>query len=167
MGVYYIMIIIKISKKRISIGRIFHFCRCQIIIWRSEMELFDRAWFGCCHSGRIPSDAYGIPTCNSNDVTHSAEHRAYPSSKSLKTDANLWTKRRECLPFKITRAQIICKHFVIFLCLHQDCGVPIYICKVLRNSGLEYRFADSTKPNYLTINTRLNSCKDLFILRFC
>ena len=29
MGVYYVMIIIEISKKRILIGRIFHFRRCQ------------------------------------------------------------------------------------------------------------------------------------------
>ena len=102
LGVYYIMIIIKISKKRILIGRIFHFRRCQIILWRDEMEPFDRAWFGCCPSGRIPSDDYEIPTCSSNDVTRSAEHWAYPSSKSLKTDANWCTKRRECLPLKIT-----------------------------------------------------------------
>ena len=82
------MIIIKISKKHILIGQIFHFRRCQIILWRNEMEPFNRAWFGCCPSGRIPSDDYGIPTCSSNDVTCSAEHWAYPSSKSLKTDAN-------------------------------------------------------------------------------
>ena len=57
---------------------------------------------GCCPSGRIPSDDCGIPTFSSNDVTRSAEHWAYPSSKSLKTDANSCTKRKECLPFKTT-----------------------------------------------------------------
>ena len=87
MGVYYIMIIIKISKKRILIGRIFHFRRCQLILWRNKMEPFDRAWFGCCPSVRIPSDDYGIPQRSSNDATHRAA-------------------RRECLPFKITWAQI-------------------------------------------------------------
>ena len=35
-----------------------------------------------------------------------ALHWAYPSSKSLKTDSNSRTKRRECLFFKITWAQI-------------------------------------------------------------
>ena len=70
------------------------------------MKTFDRASFGCCPSGRILSDDYGIPTCSSNDVTRSVEHCAYQSCKSLKTDANSCTKRRECLPFKITWAQI-------------------------------------------------------------
>ena len=68
MGVYYIMIIIKISKKRILIGQIFHFHCCQIILWWNDMEAFDRAWFGCCPSRRIPSDDNWIPTCSSNDV---------------------------------------------------------------------------------------------------
>ena len=112
------MIIIKISKKRILIGRIFHFRRCQIILWRNEMEPFNRAWFGCCPSGRIPSDDYGIPACSSNDVTCSAEHWAYPSSKSLKTDANSCTKRRECLPFKITWAQISSRDARFIFSLH-------------------------------------------------
>ena len=74
MGVYYIMIIIKILKKRILIGRIFHFRCCQMILWLNEMELFDRAWFGCCPSGCIPCDDHGIPTCSSNDVMCSPEH---------------------------------------------------------------------------------------------
>ena len=64
-----IMIIIKISKKHILIGQIFHFYCCQIILWQNGMEPFDCAWFGCCPSGRIPSDDYGIPMCNSNDAT--------------------------------------------------------------------------------------------------
>ena len=33
MGVYYIMIIIEISKKRVLIDRIYHFRRCQIMRW--------------------------------------------------------------------------------------------------------------------------------------
>ena len=74
MGVYHIMIIIEISKNRILIDRIFHFRRCQVILWRKEMEPFDRAWFGCCPSGRIPCDDYGIPMCSSNGVTCSAEN---------------------------------------------------------------------------------------------
>ena len=120
MGVYYIMIIIKISKKRILIDRIFHFRRCQVIRWRNEMEPFDCAWFGCCHSGVIHSDDYGIPTstCSSNKVTRSAEHWAYPSSKSFKTDANSCTKRRECLSFKITWAQISSRDARFILSLH-------------------------------------------------
>ena len=36
------------------------------------MEPFDRAWFGCCPSVRIPSDDYGIPQRSSNDATHRA-----------------------------------------------------------------------------------------------
>ena len=71
MGVYYIMIIIKISKQRILIGRIFHFRRCQIILWRNKMEPFDLAWFGCCPIRHIWSDDYWIPTCSSNEVTRS------------------------------------------------------------------------------------------------
>ena len=120
MGVYYIMIIIKISKKRILIGRIFHFHHCEIILWWNEMEPFDRALFGCCPSGRIPSDDYGIPTCRSNDVTRSAEHWAYPSSKSLKTDANSCTKRIECLPFKVTWEQISSRDARFIFSLHAD-----------------------------------------------
>ena len=42
-NVYYIMIIVKISKKRILIVQIFYFCCCQIILWQNEMELFDLA----------------------------------------------------------------------------------------------------------------------------
>ena len=75
-------------KKHILIDQIFHFRRCQVILWQKVMEPFDSAWFGCCPWGHIPSDDYGIPTCSSNDITRSAEHRAYPSSKSLTTDAN-------------------------------------------------------------------------------
>ena len=59
-----------------------------------------------------------IPTCSPNDVTRSAEHWAYPSSKSLKTDANSCTKRRECLPFKITWAQISTRDARCILSLH-------------------------------------------------
>ena len=118
MAVYYIMIIIKISTKRILIGRIFYFRRCQIILWWNLMEPFERALFGCCPSGRIPSDGYGIPTCRSNDVTRSAEQWAYPSSKSLETDANSCIKRRECLPFKITWAQISSRDAIFIFSLH-------------------------------------------------
>ena len=53
-----------IEKILILIDRIFHFRRCQVILWQNQMEPFDCAWFGCCPSGRIPSDDYGIPTCN-------------------------------------------------------------------------------------------------------
>ena len=71
--VYHIMIIIKISKKRILIRRIFHFRRCQIILWWNKMQPFERVWlFGCCHSGHIPSNDYGIPTCSSNDIMRKA-----------------------------------------------------------------------------------------------
>ena len=72
MGLYYVIIIITISKKRILIDWIFHFHRCQMTLLRNEMEPFYRAWFSCCPSGRIPSDDYGIPTCSSNDVTRTA-----------------------------------------------------------------------------------------------
>ena len=82
------------------------------------MEPFERALFGCCHSGRILSDDYGISTYRSNDVTRSAEHWAYPSSKSLKTDANSCTDRRECLPFKITWAQISSRDAIFIFSLH-------------------------------------------------
>ena len=112
------MFIIKISKKRISIDRIFLLRRCQVILWWNEMEPCDLAWFGCCPSGRIPSDDYGIPTCISNDVTRSAEHWAYPSSKSLKTDANSCTKRRERVPFNITWAQISSRDARFIFSLH-------------------------------------------------
>ena len=50
------------------------------------MEPFDRAWFSCCPSGRIPSDEYGIPTCSSNDVTR--------STVGLTQAANHWKQMR-------------------------------------------------------------------------
>ena len=43
---------------------------------------------------------------------------AYPSSKSLKTDANSCTKRRECMPFKITWAQISSRDTRFIFSLH-------------------------------------------------
>ena len=94
------MIIIKISKTGILIGRIFHFRRYQIILWRHSMEAFDRAWFGCCPSGRTHFDDYGIPSCNSNDVTCSG---AGLSQAAGRTHAQRW---RECLLFQITWAHI-------------------------------------------------------------
>ena len=105
MGVYHIMIIIKISKKHILIGQIFHFYCCQIILWQNKMEPFDCAWFGCCPSGRIPSDDYGIPMCNSNDDKCSVIGltQAVSRWKQMRTHAPKW---RECLPYKITWAQI-------------------------------------------------------------
>ena len=82
-------------RKNILICRIFHFCGWQIILWWHSMEPFDCAWFGCCPSGRIPSDVYGIPTCNSNDVTRSAVGLTQAASrwKQMRTHA---PKRREC-----------------------------------------------------------------------
>ena len=82
-------------RKNILICRIFHFCGWQIILWWHSMEPFDCAWFGCCPSGRIPSDDYGIPTCNSNDVTRSAVGLTQAASrwKQMRTHA---PKRREC-----------------------------------------------------------------------
>ena len=136
LGLYYIMIIIKISKRRILIGRIFHFHRCQILIWRNEMEPFDRAWFGCCHSGRIPSDDslsiqnfnlegaddYEIPMCNSNDVMRSAVGLTQVASrwKQMRTHA---PKQRECLPFKITWAQISSRNARCIFSLHMGAVV--------------------------------------------
>ena len=117
MGVYYLMIIIKLSRKRISISGIFHSRRFQIILRSNEMEPFRRAWFGCCPSGRIPCNDYGIPTCSSNDVA-CRRFLAYPSSKSLKTDANSCTKRRECMPCKITWAQISLRDARFIFSLH-------------------------------------------------
>ena len=69
------------------------------------MEPFDRAWFDCYPSGRIPSDYYGIPTCSSNDFTRSVVGLTQAASrwKQMRTLAPKW---RECLPFKITWAQI-------------------------------------------------------------
>ena len=64
------------------------------------MEQFDHAWFGCCPNGRIPSDDYGIPMCNLNDVTRSAVGLSQAAShwKQMQTHAPKW---RECLLFKI------------------------------------------------------------------
>ena len=66
------MITIKMLQRFVLIARIFYFRRCQLILWQQSMEPFDRAWFGCCPRGHIPSDDYGVPTRNSNDVTCSA-----------------------------------------------------------------------------------------------
>ena len=65
----------------------------------------DRAWFGCCPSRRIPSNDYGIPMCNSNDITCSPVGlpQAARRWKQMQTYAPKW---RECLHFKITWAQI-------------------------------------------------------------
>ena len=63
-------------------------------------EPFDRAWFGCCPSRRIPSDDNGIPTCSLNDVTRSAALGSPKQQVVENTDAN------SCTPFKITWAQI-------------------------------------------------------------
>ena len=90
MGVYYIMIVIKISKKLFLIDRIIHFRRCQVILWRNEMEPFDRVWFGCFPSRRIPSDDYGIPMCSSNDVTRSDENIGLTQAASR--CKQMWTR---------------------------------------------------------------------------
>ena len=58
MGVYYIMVTIKILRKRILINRIFDNRRCQIILWWQLKEPLCRAWFGCSPSGYTPSDDY-------------------------------------------------------------------------------------------------------------
>ena len=75
-------------------------------------------WSCCCPNGHIPSDDYGIPTCSLNDFTRSAEHWAYPRSKSLKTDANSCTKQRECLLFKVTWGQISSRDARFIFSLH-------------------------------------------------
>ena len=54
MGVKYAVIMVKISKKRILIGKIFHFGRCQIILWRNQMEPFDRAWLAVALADAFP-----------------------------------------------------------------------------------------------------------------
>ena len=51
-------------------------------------------------------------------TSRAALHWAYSSSKSLKTDANSCTKRRECLPFKITWAQISSRDARFLFSLH-------------------------------------------------
>ena len=63
------------------------------------MEQFDRVWFGCCPSGRIPSGDYGIPTRNSNDITRSAVGLSQAANcwKQMRTHA---PKPRECLFLK-------------------------------------------------------------------
>ena len=58
MGLYYIMIIIKILKKRILINRISDNRRCQIILWWQLKAPLSRAWFGCFPGGYTPSDDY-------------------------------------------------------------------------------------------------------------
>ena len=58
MGVYYIMLIIKILRKRMLINRIFDNRRCQIILWWQLKEPLCRAWFGCSPNGYTPSDDY-------------------------------------------------------------------------------------------------------------
>ena len=69
------------------------------------MESFDRAWFGCCLSGCILFNDYGIPSCNSNDVTHSIIKLSQAASHWKQKQTHT-PKRRECLLFKITWAQI-------------------------------------------------------------
>ena len=69
MDVYYIMIFVKILIEHISMDRIFHDRLCQIILWWQLNEPHCSAWL-CYYA---PSDDYGISTCNSNNVTRSAE----------------------------------------------------------------------------------------------
>ena len=108
---------------RILIGRIFHFRRCQMILWRSEMESFYRAWFGCCSNGRIPADDYEIPTCNSNDVTGSAVGLTQAASRWKQVRAHA-PKRREYLLFKISWAQISSWDARFIFSLHMHWGDP-------------------------------------------
>ena len=91
------------------------------------MEPFDRDWFGCCPSGHIPSDGHGIPTCNSNDVTRSALGLTQAASrwKQMRTHA---PKRRECLPSKITWAQISSRDARFIFSLHAGAVVwPLFL----------------------------------------
>ena len=92
MNVHYIMITNNILTKRILINRIFHFRRCQIILWWQSTEPSDRTCFGCFSSGHNLSDDYGIPTCNSNDVTRSAVGLSQTASrwKQMRTHAPKW-----------------------------------------------------------------------------
>ena len=116
MGVYYIMIIIKIEKTYFNRPN-FPFPSLSNKTLSELVEPFDRVLFGCYLSGRIPSDDYGIPTCNSNDVTRSAVGlpQAARRWKQMRTHA---PKRRECLHFKITRAQISSRDARFIFSLH-------------------------------------------------
>ena len=83
------------------------------ILWRHSIEPFDRAWFGCCPSGRIPSIDYGIPTCNSNDITSSAVGLSQTAGrwKQMRTHTS---KRRKRLFLKSPGAQPLFPYRVKF-----------------------------------------------------
>ena len=63
MGVYYIMIIIKILRKRISIDRIFALPSLS----NYSLMAIEGTTLSCSPSGYTPSDDYGISTCHSNE----------------------------------------------------------------------------------------------------
>ena len=112
----------EISKNHILINWIFHFRHCQIMLWQHLMVPFDHAWFGYCPSRRICSNDYGIPTCNSNDVTCSAVGLSLAAShwKQVRTHASKW---RECMLFKFTWAQISLRDARFLFSLHEGAVV--------------------------------------------
>ena len=119
------------------------------------------AWFGCCPSGRIPSDDYGIPTCNSIDVTRSAVGLSQAANrwKQMRTHA---PKRREFLPFKILPTQISSRdaRFIFFLYTgavvwpllldtdaFRQCFTWVFTIRWPRQKGLTY--ANTCLPRYI------------------
>ena len=92
-------------KKRNLIDRIFNFRRCHIIRWWQSTEPYDRAWFGCCLRRHTPSDDYGIPTCDPNDVMRNAVELFLRSIRWAE-DTNTRSETRNTCFSNITLAQI-------------------------------------------------------------
>ena len=88
MGVYYIMIIFKIFRKRILINRIFDNRRYQNIVWWQLKEPLCRAWFGCSPSGYTPSDDY-------MEFPRSIQMTSRAALKGLSQAAVLWKPARQ------------------------------------------------------------------------
>ena len=116
------------------------------------MAPFDRAWFNCGPSGRIPSDDFGIPTRNSKDVTRGAEPLGLPKQQFVENTMRTHApRRRECLHFKITWAQISSRYARFIFSLHA-CAVvwPLSpcrdTCRRCNDLGFHDQVAASKRP---------------------
>ena len=82
------------KKKTYLIDPIFHFRHWLMILWWQSTEPRDCAWSDCCRHWPTPYDDCGIPTCDSNDVTHSAVELSQASSNSLETHGKTCIKTK-------------------------------------------------------------------------
>ena len=76
MGVYHIMTINKILRKRVLIDRNFHDRHCPIKLWWELKEPLCRAWLDSSHSGYTPFDDFRFP--RAIQITARAALKTFP-----------------------------------------------------------------------------------------